>query len=85
MITALKAAVPLEVPKQGSKALDTSNAAVVLTRIYQLLTDDDSEAIDVIQQNMDLLHFVLGVEACSKLDYAIKQFDFDMALQILNK
>jgi two-component system sensor histidine kinase/response regulator len=85
MITALKAAVPLEVPKQGSKALDTSNAAVVLTRIYQLLTDDDGEAIDVIQQNIDLLRFVLGVEACSKLDCAIKQFDFDMALQILNK
>ena len=84
MIAALKDAVPPEEVKISSEAMDTSKAAEVLGRLRNLLADDDSEASYVLEENIDLLRFVLGVDAFSKVDRAIKQFDFDKAIQHLD-
>jgi signal transduction histidine kinase/CheY-like chemotaxis protein len=84
MISALKAALP-PVPTKNTSPPDTSKAAEVLSQIKQLLIDNDSEAIDIIEENIDLLRFILDAEAFMKLDYAVKQFDFKAALQILNQ
>jgi two-component system sensor histidine kinase/response regulator len=63
--------------------LDTSKAADVLNRLNELLNDDDSEASDVLEENIDLLRFVLGAETFTKVNKAIKNFDFEKAIVLL--
>jgi two-component system sensor histidine kinase/response regulator len=85
MITALKAAIPEKEAMNVGEVPDTSKSTEVLSRLSELLSGDDSEAGDVLEENIDLLRFVLGAEAFSKVNYAIKQFDFEAALQLLTQ
>ncbi|MFI3156418.1 MAG: response regulator [Methylococcaceae bacterium] len=84
MIAALKVAVPPDKLPGVAEAPDTSTASEVLSRLGRFLANDDSEAADVLEENLDLLRLVLGIEAFSKVESAIKQFDFEKALQHLN-
>ena len=84
MLAALKATMPTKEAMTGAPP-DTAKAAAVLSRLRELLAGDDSEAGDVLEENIELLRFVLGAEAFSRLDYAIKQFDFEAALQLLDQ
>lgn len=80
MITALKIAVPPE-HTHSPVVLNTEKAAQALGLLHDLLSNDDSEAADVLEENIDLLRYALGPENFSKVDKAIRQFDFDKALQ----
>jgi len=84
MIAALKAAVP---PDQISTttltAFDASKATEVMSQLCSLLAEDDSEASDVLDDNLDLLNHLLGQDRFSRVDQAIKQFDFEKALGLL--
>jgi two-component system sensor histidine kinase/response regulator len=82
MIAALKDALPLE-SLNSPAPLNTEKSAEVLRLLHDLLADDNSEAADVLEENLDLLRYVLGLETFSKVEKAIKQFDFDKALQLL--
>jgi len=83
MIAALKAAVPTEKAKSVPQDVDTAKTAALINQLYRLLAEDDSEAGDVLEENLSLLQIVLGMEAFSKVDDAIKQFDFGKALDLL--
>ncbi len=80
MITALKNAVH---PKttDAPVLVNAEKAAQTLSLLHDLLSNDDSEAADVLDENIDLLRYVLGPENFSKVDKAIRQFDFEKALQ----
>lgn len=67
----------------ASATLDPSWAKAVMNRLCNLLAADDSEAEDVLEENLDLLDYVPGAEAFAKVDQAIKQFDFEKALGLL--
>lgn len=84
LINALKNALPVEESKSVT-ILDEAKAAEVLTQLQKLLSEDDSDASDVLENNLDLLRFVLGGELFAKVDNAIKQFDFEKALALLNE
>jgi two-component system sensor histidine kinase/response regulator len=84
MIGALVEAVPPEVQEPIS-ALDISKAAGVLNQLNDLLRDDDSEASDVLDDNLDLLRFVLGLEMFQQVERAIKNFDFEKAFNLLKE
>ena len=71
--------------KNTDKVLETSKAAEILKSLNELLNDDDSEAADVLEENADLLSFVLGTEMFDKVDYAIKNFNFDKAVVLLKE
>jgi two-component system sensor histidine kinase/response regulator len=83
MITALKTALPADKSADVFDYLDTSKAVEVLTKLSELLKDDDSEAIDILEENIDLLRVVLGTDTFSKVDKAIKDFDFEKAIVLL--
>ncbi|MCX7193660.1 MAG: response regulator [Proteobacteria bacterium] len=82
MIAALKAAVPAE-HTHSSIVPDMAKSAEVLRLLHDLLADDDSEAADVLEENFDLLRYALGPEIFPKVDKAIKRFDFESALQLI--
>ncbi|MDD5755342.1 MAG: response regulator, partial [Methylococcales bacterium] len=82
MIIALNVALPT---KHHPAFVDMSKAAEVLKRLTELLMDDDYEAGDIFEENFDLLRTLLGVNIFSKVNFAIKQFDFKTALQLLKK
>lgn len=84
LINALKNALPIEESKSVA-VFDEAKVTEVLTRLHKLLSEDDSDASDVLENNLDLLRFVLDVELFAKVDSAIKQFDFVKALELLNK
>ncbi len=81
LIKALKANLPTEKAQNPTENVDTSQAAEVLTRLKKLLAFDDSKSKEVFEENFELLRVVLGAEVFAKVDQAIKQFDFELALQ----
>lgn len=86
LVDALQQALPQEEqPDTPTSALDLAKATEVVQMLAGLLAEDDSEASDVLENNLDLLRFALGVESFSKVDGAIKQFDFEKALSHLKQ
>jgi len=86
MIAALRNHLPEEADTGMAKsALDMSKVAGVVSRLAALLAEDDSEASDVLEENLDLMRAVMGAEAFSRIDGAVKQFDLEAALEHLKQ
>jgi two-component system sensor histidine kinase/response regulator len=85
LLDAIRQALPQQKREAAAEALDIGKATMVLRRLVELLAEDDSEASDILEDNLDLLRFALGTEAFSKVDSAIKQFDFEQALTHLKQ
>ena len=83
MVAALKAAVPPA--ERARNAPNRAEAAQVLSRLGKLLSNDDSEACDLLEENFDLLRMSLGSELFAKVDKAIRLFDFEKALMLLGQ
>jgi two-component system sensor histidine kinase/response regulator len=84
MITKIKKGLPAEVA-HIAKTVDTSKAPEVIKQLQQLLADDSSKSGALIEDNSDLLSFILGAKFFSKIDRAVKQFDLDDALTFLEE
>jgi two-component system, sensor histidine kinase and response regulator len=84
MIAQIRAALPAE-EKQTSTAtpVDAAKAGEVVNKLAGLLANDDSEAGDVLEENLDLLRSTLGSDALDRIDYAVKQYDLEKALELL--
>ncbi|MEO5332258.1 MAG: response regulator [Magnetococcus sp. YQC-5] len=65
-------------------AINPEKLRLVCTRLAALLADDDAEASTVMDDNADLLHAVFPAQYRA-IDNAIKEFNFDVALAILNE
>lgn len=85
LIEAIRQALPQQEDSVLPDAVDTEKVTEVVQRLAELLSEDDSEASDIFEDNLNLLRFVLGVESFSKVDAAIKQFDFEQALSYLKQ
>ena len=83
MIAALKVAVP-PVFYEAVSSVEASTTTKVLNQLQKLLTDDDSEAADFFEANFALLQSTLDADIFSNVDNAIRQFDFEEALQLLS-
>jgi two-component system sensor histidine kinase/response regulator len=84
MITALDAQLPPDPAAIALSAVDTSKATEVLTKLRELLAENDSESDEVFEDNLDLMRTVLGTDIFSKVNGAMQQFDFKKALELLN-
>jgi len=81
MIASLEKALPEEEKvSRLSAAPDMAKVTDVVQKLAALLGEDDSEASDILEENLDLLHFALGSASFSQVDGAIKQYDFEKAL-----
>ncbi len=79
----LREALPPERAASGASTADPEKVKQVLQRLGDLLSNDDSEAGDCLEENLDLLRQALGADVFARLDQAIKQFDFEKALEQL--
>jgi PAS domain S-box-containing protein len=84
MATKIKNGLPSQEP-HVTKAVDITKASEVIKQLMDLLEADNSKAGGVIEDNLDLLRFVLGTKAFAKIDRAVKQFDLDEALEFLKE
>ena len=84
MIDELKSQLSVDLPIANLSEIDTSKAQDVLTNLRQLLSENDSEADEVFEDNLDLMRTVLGADVFTKMNNAMQQFDFKKALDILN-
>lgn len=69
--------------KPGSEVTDSENTNKVLTELAALLINDESEALDILEENLDLLRYVFGDELFVKFDQAVRSYDFEKAHQLL--
>jgi HPt (histidine-containing phosphotransfer) domain-containing protein len=84
MITKIKNGLPSE-ESHIAKTVDVSKAPEVIKQLKELLAADSSKSGALIDDNLDLLHFILGAKVFSKIDRAVKQFDLDEALEFLEE
>jgi len=86
LIDALRAQLPQEADSGGgAEVLDMKRVAEVVGRLSSLLAEDDSEAGDVLEENLDLLRSALGMEASARIEEAVRNFDLQAALEHLRK
>jgi len=82
LVTALEACLPAE--DASVHAVDPARRDATVARLAALLADDDAEAGDVLDAEAGLLRGALG-PAFEDISRAVHRFDFDVALDCLNK
>ena len=55
----------------------------MLTKLAELLANDESDALDILEENPDLLRYVFGDELFVKFDQAMRSYDFEKAHKLL--
>lgn len=85
LINALKLAFPSKPQEIVPVTFDTSNVSEILEQLCELLLHDDYEAGDMVAENREVLCVTLGADVFTKVESAIKQFDFETALQWLKR
>jgi two-component system sensor histidine kinase/response regulator len=89
LITRLKEALPAqeirEVAGPEITPVNREKAVAACKRLTELLTNDDSEAVDFLDGESDVLRGMLGTKQFAFIEEAIKQYDFEKALGLLKK
>ncbi len=86
LINALKShLLPTNPVIASLSAADISKANEVLATLNKLLSENDSEADELFEDNLDLIRAVLRVDIFSKMNSAMQQFNFKKALELLNQ
>ncbi|MCC7262461.1 MAG: PAS domain S-box protein [Candidatus Latescibacteria bacterium] len=88
VVAALKAALPEEEPTNGvpapAVAVDWARAKEVVERLQGLLTADDAEAIDLFEQEAELLRPALGAGA-APVEQGLQDWNLAAALEALRR
>jgi PAS domain S-box-containing protein len=69
----------------GASQLNREQAAAAARKLTGLLENDDSESVDFIDEAGDLLCGLLGVSPFRAIEKAVKDYDFEKALELLKK
>jgi two-component system sensor histidine kinase/response regulator len=89
LIVLLKKALPAqeirEVAGPEITPVNREKAVAACKRLTELLTNDDSEAVDFLDGESDVLRGMLGTKQFAFIEEAIKQYDFEKALGLLKK
>jgi two-component system sensor histidine kinase/response regulator len=83
VIEHIKVALLPEEHIPSSDVLDIEKARETLIKLVTLLINDESDAHDVLEENVDLLRYALGDELFVKVDQAIRSYDFEKAYKLL--
>lgn len=83
MVQALHAQLPPEAA-QATVAVDPEQLRQVCAQLADLLAQDDSDAIALVEEHATLLHSAFP-QAFTEIDQALKDFAFDTALQVLRQ
>ncbi|MCK9390710.1 MAG: Hpt domain-containing protein [Syntrophales bacterium] len=83
LIAYLTAVFPAaSIPEEAGK-VDEAKAAEVCEKMTELLANDDSEAADYLTTESDALRSILGTDHFGPFDHAVKQYDFEKALELI--
>ena len=86
LIAALKEALPApiseEKPVTEVSAEDREQGVAACKELAELLANDDSEAVDLLDRKSDLLKAALGAESFRTIEKALKDYDFEKALEL---
>jgi PAS domain S-box-containing protein len=86
LISELWAALPApQARPQNGAANDAARQREVMRRLENLLRNDDSDAVDLVDAEADTLRAALGPSGFEALAEASHAFDFDAALQELSR
>jgi two-component system sensor histidine kinase/response regulator len=77
-------AVP-EQAKEAAGPADREEAAAALKKLDGLLANDDSEAVDYLDEAGELLRGLLGMSRFRAVAKAAKDYDFEKALTLLRE
>jgi two-component system sensor histidine kinase/response regulator len=69
--------------KPNPEMLDAEKTIHIISRLAELLLNDESDALDVLDEHPELLRYVLGDELFVKFEQAVRSFDFERAHQLL--
>ncbi|BDT70011.1 sensor histidine kinase RcsC [Comamonadaceae bacterium OS-1] len=83
LVQALQAQLAPEAA-QATVSVDPAQLHTVCTRLAELLAQDDSDAIALVEDNAALLHSAFP-QAYADIEKALKDFAFDAALQVLRQ
>ncbi|MDQ5985713.1 MAG: Sensor histidine kinase RcsC [Syntrophus sp. SKADARSKE-3] len=81
----------LSVHEAGKEAVtataagDTEKAAAACKKLYEFLKNDDSEAVDFIDEANELLRSRLGINPFQEIEKAVKNYDFEKALMLMGQ
>lgn len=84
LINALQASLPGEQTSQMVTTIDSKQLKAVSQKLASLLTDFDSEAVDLLDANEALLKTAY-TEHYRDIETAVRSFDFESAINTLNK
>jgi hypothetical protein len=82
---ALPVTDPVEKPSGTATPVDREEGLAACKKLAALLANDDSEAVDLLDDKRDLLKGVLGAGPFSSIEKALKDYDFEKALTLLNE
>ncbi|MEW6505884.1 MAG: Hpt domain-containing protein, partial [Chloroflexota bacterium] len=83
LIAGLQKAFPAVDIREETVEVDEAQSAIVYEKMIELLTNDDSEAVDYLGSEYDALRSMLGAKHFIPFESAIKQYDFENALELL--
>jgi two-component system sensor histidine kinase/response regulator len=87
LITGLQEALPAQesvLQPGGTMApVDREQGVKACKKLAELLVNDDSEAVDLLDEKGDLLRGVLGVDSFRAIGKALKDYDFEKSLELL--
>lgn len=83
LIEHIKVALLSEERKPGLNDIDPEKAKTILMQLVTLLMNDESEAHDVLEENTELLRYILGDELFVKVEQAIRSYDFNKAYELV--
>ncbi len=87
LVSGLRSALPSESREEASSVVvvDREAAAVAYGKLENLLANDDSEAVDYLDEAGEVLRGVLGMDAFRAIEKAVNDYDFEKALTILRE
>ena len=80
LITAIREAVHTQ---RHIQQFDEEKAKVMLAQLNAFLLDDDSAALNCMDENIDLFNGLFGEALSMQIDHLVKQFEFEKALQLV--
>lgn len=83
LIAGLMEAFPATAVREDVGEVDEAKVAEVCEKMMVLLANDDSEAVDYLETENDALRSILGTKDFGPFDNAIKQYDFEKALELI--
>jgi len=84
MVAHLAEAFPASEAPQTVGSVDAEKVDVVNKKMTALLANDDSEAADYLETENGTLRYILGVDRFDEFAQAIKQYDFEKALELMS-